>query len=258
LAGKIQPNRAQIENELGVLLLERGDPPDAARTLELFASVAEAADPRLAAIAQLNLARAHLQFGQLAPAADAADRALASFRALDDPAGSVIVPGINFNWDGQSPYPGVPRNLWSMRCTSVQYFPSSGLYQFSAQVDDGVRLFVDGNAVINAWSNHAGTTQVGTANLGAIAGLLGTGAALLSYNDEAVRAQMAQAQITADPGHAGFWTSWFVTYQTLANAWFLVLIVTLAILIVGILLVLASRIRTGEPSRQSLAGKACV
>jgi hypothetical protein len=86
---------------------------------------------------------------------------------LDDPKGSVIVPSLNFNWGGSSPYPGVPRNLWSMRCTSVQYFPSSSLYQFNARVDDGVRLFVDGNAVINAWSNHAGEVQVGTANLGA-------------------------------------------------------------------------------------------
>ncbi len=84
---------------------------------------------------------------------------------LGDPVASVIVPVINFNWGGQSPYPGVPKNLWSMRCTSVQYFSSSGLYQFNAQVDDGVRVFVDGNAVVNAWSNHAGTTQVGTANL---------------------------------------------------------------------------------------------
>lgn len=86
---------------------------------------------------------------------------------LDDPAASFIAPVINFNWGDTSPYPGVPKDLWSMRCTSVQYFPSSGLYQFNAQVDDGARVFVDGNAVISAWTNHAGTTEVGTANLGA-------------------------------------------------------------------------------------------
>ena len=86
---------------------------------------------------------------------------------LDDPRASVIAPVLNFNWGGNSPYPGVPRNLWSMRCNSTQYFPSSGLYQFNAQVDDGVRVFVDGNAVISAWTNHAGTTEVGTANIGA-------------------------------------------------------------------------------------------
>jgi LysM repeat protein len=86
---------------------------------------------------------------------------------LDDSVATVILPDLLLNWSGNSPYPGVPKNLWSMRCTSVQYMPSNGLYQFNAQVDDGVRLFVDGNAVINAWSNHAGTTQVGTANLNA-------------------------------------------------------------------------------------------
>lgn len=86
---------------------------------------------------------------------------------LDDPAGSIIAPVLNFNWGDASPYPGVPRNLWSMRCTSTQYFPSSGLYQFNAQVDDGVRVFVDGNAVISSWTNHAGATEVGTANLNA-------------------------------------------------------------------------------------------
>lgn len=83
---------------------------------------------------------------------------------LDDASGTVIVPTLSFNWGGASPFPGVPRTLWSMRCTSVQYF-SSGLYQFNAQVDDGVRVFVDGNAVISAWTNHAGTVEVGTANL---------------------------------------------------------------------------------------------
>jgi hypothetical protein len=79
----------------------------------------------------------------------------------------VIVPVINFNWGDSSPYPGVPKDLWSMRCTSAQYFSASGLYQFNAQVDDGVRVFVDGNAVLNAWTNHAGTTEVGTANVNA-------------------------------------------------------------------------------------------
>ena len=86
---------------------------------------------------------------------------------LDDPAASVIVPVINFNWGDSSPYPGVPKDLWSMRCTSAQYFSASGLYQFNAQVDDGVRVFVDGNAVISSWTNHAGATEVGTANVNA-------------------------------------------------------------------------------------------
>lgn len=90
-----------------------------------------------------------------------------SNQELDGAVATVIEPALNFNWGGQSPYPGVPKNLWSMRCTSVQYFPSSGPYQFNARVDDGVRVFVDGNAVINAWFNQAGVLQTGTANLSA-------------------------------------------------------------------------------------------
>ncbi len=86
---------------------------------------------------------------------------------LDDPAANVILPVLNMNWGEDSPYPGVPRDLWSMRCTSVQYLPSNGLYQFNAQVDDGVRVYVDGVTVISAWTNHAGTTEVGTTNLSA-------------------------------------------------------------------------------------------
>ncbi len=88
-----------------------------------------------------------------------------SDKNLGSAVATAIVPVLNFNWGGASPYPGVPKTSWSMRCTSVQYFPSSGLYQFNAQVDDGMRLFVDGNSVISAWSDHPGTTQVGTANL---------------------------------------------------------------------------------------------
>ncbi len=84
---------------------------------------------------------------------------------LDDPKANVILPVLNMNWGKDSPYPGVPKDLWSMRCTSVQYLPSNGLYQFNAQVDDGVRVFVDGVTVINAWTNHAGTTEIGTTNL---------------------------------------------------------------------------------------------
>jgi hypothetical protein len=86
---------------------------------------------------------------------------------LDDPVANAILPVLNVNWGSGSPYPGVPNDLWSMRCTSVQYLPSNGLYQFNAQVDDGVRVYVDGVTVISAWTNHAGTTEVGTVNLNA-------------------------------------------------------------------------------------------
>jgi LysM repeat protein len=83
---------------------------------------------------------------------------------LDDPVASVIAPVLNFNWGDASPYPGVPKDLWSMRCTSTQYFPTSGLYQFNAQMDDGASL--RRWHASSAWTNHAGTTEVGRSGAG--------------------------------------------------------------------------------------------
>jgi hypothetical protein len=85
---------------------------------------------------------------------------------LDDPAYYAIVPNIIFSWGKGSPAPGViPNDLFSMRCDSVQSFPSSGVWQFNAQIDDGVRIYVDGNLVVNEWYDHPGTVAKGTANL---------------------------------------------------------------------------------------------
>ena len=73
-------------------------------------------------------------------------------------------PSINFNWGTNSPGPGIGKNLWSARWISTQQF-NTGLYQFNAIVDDGVRIYVDDQIVVNEWSNHAGTTVAGTVNL---------------------------------------------------------------------------------------------
>lgn len=91
-----------------------------------------------------------------------------TFFGNQDLSGAVATIGVSsldFDWGGKSPYPGISPNRWSMRCTSAQYFPSSGPYQFNAQANDGVRVFVDGLVVINAWINNAGTVQTGTINL---------------------------------------------------------------------------------------------
>ena len=65
-----------------------------------------------------------------------------------------------------SPGPGVPRDLWSARWISTQYFASPGTYQFYAQVDDGVRIYVDNNLVVNDWFDHSGVSK-GTVHLNA-------------------------------------------------------------------------------------------
>lgn len=85
---------------------------------------------------------------------------------LDDLKFTRIDPSIDFNWGIDSPGTGVPNDLWSARWISTQYFPSSGLYEFYAQVDDGVRIYVDNNLVVNDWFDHRGVSK-GTITLAA-------------------------------------------------------------------------------------------
>lgn len=85
---------------------------------------------------------------------------------LDDLRFSRIDPSIDFNWGRSSPGGDVPRDLWSARWVSTQYFPTAGVYEFLAQVDDGVRIYVDNNLVVNDWFDHSGVSK-GTVNLSA-------------------------------------------------------------------------------------------
>ncbi len=86
---------------------------------------------------------------------------------LDDLKFTRIDPQLSFDWGRGSPGPGVPRDLFSVRWISAQYFASSGIYQFNALVDDGVRIYVDNNLILNEWFDHPGTTARGTASLSA-------------------------------------------------------------------------------------------
>ncbi len=57
---------------------------------------------------------------------------------------------INFNWGSGSPGPNVPADDFSARWRQDVDF-DEGTYTFSAWVDDGVRIFVDGNLVLDSW-----------------------------------------------------------------------------------------------------------
>ena len=62
---------------------------------------------------------------------------------------------INFVWDGDaSPVPGVDPNVFSVRWTGKIKTPEAGTYVFLAHVDDGIRVKVDGQLIINAWGLH--------------------------------------------------------------------------------------------------------
>jgi hypothetical protein len=73
-------------------------------------------------------------------------------------------PNINFDWGSGSPRSDIPADNFSVRWTRRLSFDQTGNYQFVAESDDGVRLWVDGTLVIDAWqdgrSTHQGTIRL--------------------------------------------------------------------------------------------------
>jgi hypothetical protein len=61
---------------------------------------------------------------------------------------------IDFNWGEHMPASGLPVDNFSARWTRRLHF-QEGQYRFNAEVDDGVRLWVDGALIIDEW--HDGT-----------------------------------------------------------------------------------------------------
>jgi hypothetical protein len=59
-------------------------------------------------------------------------------------------PAIDFAWDYGSPDPAIPDDHFSVRWSHTLGF-SPGTYRFFTSTDDGVRLWVDGWLVVDAW-----------------------------------------------------------------------------------------------------------
>ena len=57
------------------------------------------------------------------------------------------------------------RDMWSVDIQGYIYIPSNGTYSFRTASDDGVRLKVDGQTVINNWTNHAPRWDYGSVSL---------------------------------------------------------------------------------------------
>ena len=62
---------------------------------------------------------------------------------------------IDHNWGWGSPGEGVPEDNFSARWTQPIYFPGGG-YRFTVYSDDGVRLWVDGKLLLDAWEPMRG------------------------------------------------------------------------------------------------------
>jgi hypothetical protein len=65
---------------------------------------------------------------------------------------------IDFDWGYGSPGPGLPADGFSVRWSRDLNF-GGGLYRFYAHVDDGVRVWIDGQPIIDQWHDSAPTTH---------------------------------------------------------------------------------------------------
>lgn len=61
---------------------------------------------------------------------------------------------INFDWSRGRPAPGLNEDGFSVRWTGKFTPPESGEYQLGAMADDGVRLYLDGNLLVDAWTGN--------------------------------------------------------------------------------------------------------
>jgi hypothetical protein len=67
---------------------------------------------------------------------------------------SRIEPGIDYNWGGTAPGPGVDPPLYSVRWTGMLNVPYTETYIFDANVYSAVRLWVDDQLIIENWMAH--------------------------------------------------------------------------------------------------------
>lgn len=85
------------------------------------------------------------------------------------PVGSAVVgPQLAFNWGSGGPGFGIGGDNWSARFTQVVWL-EGGTYRFNVTSDDGVRVFVTGRSVIDAWyvqapTRFSGEVAVATGN----------------------------------------------------------------------------------------------
>ena len=69
---------------------------------------------------------------------------------------------IDFNWGGGSPDPSIPNNDYQVRWTGTIFAESEGEFNFRTHTDDGLRLYIDGEIVIDYWIDMAPTNNYGS------------------------------------------------------------------------------------------------
>jgi uncharacterized repeat protein (TIGR03806 family) len=72
---------------------------------------------------------------------------------------------VDFTWNASGPAPSVGQSNYTVRWTGSVQPQFSENYTFYATADDGVRLWINGQEIINAWVNQAPTTYQASAPL---------------------------------------------------------------------------------------------
>jgi len=73
-----------------------------------------------------------------------------------------VDPVVDFNWGSGTPDAAIGVNTFSVRWLGQVEAPVSGTYTFFTQSDDGVRLWVNGQQIVNNWTVHPITENSGT------------------------------------------------------------------------------------------------
>jgi len=72
---------------------------------------------------------------------------------------------INFDWDVKAPGSAIAVDTYSVRWTGQVQAAKTEAYTFYTTSDDGVRMWIDGQEVINDWTTHAPKEDRATVNL---------------------------------------------------------------------------------------------
>jgi hypothetical protein len=78
---------------------------------------------------------------------------------------SRVDAALDFNWGLGSADPRLGTDQFSARWSGRVKTGPAGLYGFSVQSDDGVRLWVNGQLLVNNWSDHPLTENTATLSL---------------------------------------------------------------------------------------------
>lgn len=79
------------------------------------------------------------------------------FNRLDfsgKPSHTDVVTGLSHYWHNLSPAPGINIEPFAVRFSGFIHVKTSGLYEFSLIADNYGRLYLDGNLMLDSWSDH--------------------------------------------------------------------------------------------------------